>query len=76
MIPRKTDFENNLYKLYYKIEEIESLTLEARAKKKAVIAEKMSTDNGYKSIIYMDKFYDNMNAQEKEISLSRSCIIQ
>ncbi len=62
---RKTDLENSLYKVYDKIDDIESLIIDARAKKKTLIADKMSTDNIYKSIIYMDKFFEKMNPEER-----------
>ena len=47
------------------IENIESLIIEVRAKKKSLIADKMSTDNIYNSIIYMDKFFEKMNPEER-----------
>ena len=47
------------------IENIESLIIEVRAKKKSLIAYKMSTDNIYNSIIYMDKFFEKMNPEER-----------
>jgi site-specific DNA recombinase len=57
--------ENSLYKVYDKIDDIESLIIDARAKKKSLIADKMSTDNIYKSIIYMDKFFEKMSPEER-----------
>ncbi|WP_026653173.1 recombinase family protein [Butyrivibrio proteoclasticus] len=62
---RKTDLENSLYKVYDKIDEIEGLIIESRAKKRTIISDKMSVDNIYKSIIYLDKFFDKMNQQER-----------
>ena len=62
---RKTDLENSLKKVYDKIEKIEDLIVEARAKKESVLAEKMSVDNIYKSIIYIDKYFDKMNPEER-----------
>ena len=38
----KTDFENILYKTYDKIDEKEELLIEARAKKRAILADKIS----------------------------------
>ena len=62
---RKADLENSLYKIYDKIEELENLILDARAKRKTIIADKMSVDNVYKAIIYIDKYIDKMNQQER-----------
>ena len=62
---RKADMENSLYKIYDKIEELENLIMDARAKRKTVIADKMSVDNVYKAIIYIDKYIDKMNQQER-----------
>ena len=49
------------YKIYDKIEELENLIMDARAKRKTVIADNMSVDNVYKAIIYIDK----MDQQER-----------
>ncbi|WP_408071788.1 hypothetical protein [Butyrivibrio sp. JL13D10] len=54
-----------LYKIYDKIEELENLIMDARAKRKTVIADKMSVDNVYKAIIYIDKYIDKMDQQER-----------
>lgn len=62
---RKADLENSLYKIYDKIEELENLIMDARAKRKTVIADKMSVDNVYKAIIYIDKYIDKMDQQER-----------
>ena len=62
---RKADLENSLYKIYDKIEELENLIMDARAKRKTIIADKMSVDNVYKAIIYIDKYIDKMDQQER-----------
>ena len=48
----KTDYENILYKTYDKIDEKEELLIEARAKKRAILADKISAENIYKAIIH------------------------
>lgn len=64
-VRRKADLDDRLYKMYDKIEDIESLLIAARAKKQAVEAEKLTGDNIYKVLIYFDKLYDAMNEQEQ-----------
>ena len=44
-IKRKADLDDRLYKMYDKIEDTESLLIEARAKKTAIEAEKLTADN-------------------------------
>ena len=51
--------------MYDKIEDTESLLIEARAKKMAVEAEKLTGDNIYKVLIYFDKLYSVMDELEK-----------
>ena len=62
---RKADLDDQLYKMYDKIEDTESLLIEARAKKMAVEAEKLTGDNIYKVLIYFDKLYSVMDELEK-----------
>lgn len=62
---RKADLDDRLYKMYDKIEDTESLLIEARAKKMAVEAEKLTGDNIYKVLIYFDKLYSVMDELEK-----------
>ena len=62
---RKEDLDDRLYKMYDKIEDIESLLITARAKKQVIEAEKLTDDNIYKVLIYFDKLYDTMNEQEQ-----------
>ena len=61
----KTDYENILYKTYDKIDEKEELLIEARAKKRAILADKISAENIYKAIIFFDKLYEKMSDEEK-----------
>ena len=51
--------------MYDKIEDTESLLIEARAKKMAIEAEKLTGDNIYKVLIYFDKLYSVMDELEK-----------
>ena len=64
-IKRKADLDDRLYKMYDKIEEIESQLITARAKKQAIEAEKITGDNIYKVLIYFDKLYTMMNDVER-----------
>ena len=64
-IKRKSDLDDRLYKMYDKIEEIESQLISARAKKTAIEAEKLAGDNIYKVLIYFDKLYSVMDEAEK-----------
>ena len=51
--------------MYDKIEDTESLLIEARAKKTAIEAEKLTADNIYKVLIYFDKLYAVMDDAER-----------
>lgn len=62
---RKADLDDRLYKMYDKIEDTESLLIEARVKKMAIEAEKLTGDNIYKVLIYFDKLYAVMDELEK-----------
>ena len=64
-IKRKADLDDRLYKMYDKIEDTENLLIEARAKKMAKEAEKLTADNIYKVLIYFEKLYAVMDEQEK-----------
>ena len=64
-IKRKADLDDRLYRMYDKIEESESRLIEARAKKTAIEAEKVTGDNIYKVLICFDKLYGVMNDVEK-----------
>ena len=64
-IKRKADLDDRLYKMYDRIEEIESQLITARAKKQAIEAEKLTGDNIYKVLIYFEKLYALMNVVER-----------
>jgi len=64
-LQRKADLDNRLYKMYDKIEDIESQLITAKAKKQAIEAEKITGDNIYKVLIYFDKLYAVMNDVER-----------
>jgi site-specific DNA recombinase len=64
-IKRKADLDDRLYRMYDKIEELESQLIAARAKKQAIEAEKLTGDNIYKVLIFFDKLYGKMNDAEK-----------
>lgn len=58
---RKTDLENNLYKTYDKIDDAEELLVSAKAKKRSLLADKITGDNIYKALVFFDKLYAQMN---------------
>ena len=58
---RKTDLENHLYKTYDKIDDAEELLVSAKAKKRSLLADKITGDNIYKALIFFDKLYAQMN---------------
>lgn len=62
---RKSDLDDRLYKMYDKIEDVESMLIEARAKKSTIESEKVTGDNIYKVLIYFEKLYTVMNEAEK-----------
>lgn len=62
---RKSDLDDRLYKMYDKIEALESHLIEARAKRSAIESEKITGDNIYKVLIYFEKLYTVMNEVEK-----------
>ena len=64
-LKRKSDLDDRLYKMYDKIEDAESLLIEARAKKTAIEAEKLTADNIYKVLIYFDRLYSVMDELER-----------
>ena len=49
---RKSDLEDRLSKAYDRIDELEELLLDARAKKRTIEAEKITGDNIYKIMFY------------------------
>lgn len=58
---RKTDLENPLYKTYDKIDDAEELLVSAKAKKRSLLADKITGDNIYKALVFFDKLYAQMN---------------
>lgn len=64
-IKRKADLDERLYRMYDKIENVETRLIETRAKKQAVEAEKLTGDNIYKVLIYFEKMYALMNEVER-----------
>ncbi len=62
---RKTDLEDRLYKAYDKMDEIENALSGAKAKKRSIMADKVTGDNIYKALIYFDDFYDKMDESER-----------
>ncbi|MDO4460278.1 MAG: recombinase family protein [Clostridia bacterium] len=61
----KDDLDDRLYRMYDKIDDIESALIDAKAKKQSLETEKVTGDNIYKILIYFDKFYGMMNEEEK-----------
>ena len=68
---RKTDLENHLYKTYDKIDDEEELLVSAKAKKRSLLADKITGDNIYKALVFFDKLYAQMNEAEKREFLSQ-----
>ncbi|MEY8425567.1 recombinase family protein [Lachnospiraceae bacterium 38-14] len=64
-IKRKADLDDRLYRMYDKIENVETQLIETRAKKQAIEAEKLTGDNIYKVLIYFEKLYAVMNEIER-----------
>lgn len=60
-----------LDKIYDKIQEAENALIEAKAKKRSVMAQKICGDNIYKSLIFFDKMYASMSVQERREFLSK-----
>ena len=65
-IIRKSDLDERLYKMYDKIEEAENNLMDARAKKQAIEADKITGDNIYKVLICFEKLYNVMNSLERK----------
>lgn len=64
-IKRKADLDDRLYRMYDKIEDVETQLIETRAKKQTVEAEKLTGDNIYKVLIYFERLYAVMNEVER-----------
>ena len=65
-IIRKSDLDERLYRMYDKIEEAENSLMDARAKKQAIEADKITGDNIYKVLICFEKLYNVMNPLERK----------
>mgnify|MGYP000781226669 FL=1 len=65
-IIRKSDLDERLYRMYDKIEEAENNLMDARAKKQAIEADKITGDNIYKVLICFEKLYNMMNPLERK----------
>lgn len=61
----KKDMEDRLYKMYDKIDDLESQVIDAKAKKRSIEADKVTGNNIYKILIYFDKLYAVMDQAEK-----------
>ncbi len=61
----KSDLNDRLYKMYDKIEDLETNLIEVKAKKSAVEADKITGDNIYKVLICFERLYGVMNDEEK-----------
>ena len=65
-IIRKSDLDERLYKMYDKIEEAENNLMDARAKKQAIEADKITGDNIYRVLVCFEKLYNVMNPLERK----------
>ena len=65
-IIRKSDLDERLYNMYDKIEEAENNLMDARAKKQAIEADKITGDNIYKVLVCFEKLYNVMNPLERK----------
>lgn len=65
-IQRKADLDERLYRMYDKIEDAENLLIDARAKKRAIEADKVKGDNIYRILTHFDRLYDVMSDTERQ----------
>jgi len=68
---RKRDLEDGLYKIYARIDEVESLILEAQSKRQSILEEKTSADNIYKLLVFFDKICDFMTEEERRLFVTQ-----
>lgn len=47
------------------MDEMEDLLVDAKAKKRSILAEKVSSENIYKALIFFDKLYKKMSEAER-----------
>ena len=64
-IQMKADLDKRLYRMYDKIAEAETALIDARAKKQAIEADKVTGDNIYKILISFERLYAVMNEEER-----------
>ena len=62
---RKADLDDRLYSTYDRIESIETDLQEARSKKAAIEADKLTADNIYQILLNFEKLYDIMDEKER-----------
>ena len=62
---RESDLEDRLSKAYDRIDDLEGLLLDAKAKKRTIEAEKITGDNIYKILFYFGKMYAAMDEFER-----------
>ncbi len=62
----KSDLDERLYRMYDKIEEAENNLMDAHAKKQAIEADKITSDNIYKVLVCFEKLYNVMNPLERK----------
>lgn len=68
---RKKDLEDRLYRNYDKIEEAENSLVSAKAKRRSILADKVTGDNIYKALIFFDKMYEKLNEAENREFLAQ-----
>ncbi|NMA84949.1 MAG: recombinase family protein [Epulopiscium sp.] len=62
---RKQDLDDRLYRIYDKMDEVESNLIEAKAKKKTIEDEKLTADNIYRVLVYFENLYKVMSDVER-----------
>ena len=65
-IQRKADLDERPHRMYDRIEETETLLIDARARKRAIEADKVKGDNIYRILTHFDKLYDVMSESERQ----------
>ena len=61
----KADLDERLFRLYDKIDDVEKALIEARAKKTAIEADKLTGDNIFRILMNFDRLFDAMNEEER-----------
>ncbi|MBR3738953.1 MAG: recombinase family protein [Clostridia bacterium] len=64
-IQMKADLDERLYRMYDKIAEAETALIDAKAKKQAIEADKVTGDNIYKILVSFERLYAVMNEEER-----------